>query len=254
MLRGISAGTGTSYEAISKDFSKTSYSSSRTSKLEDRPRIKRWQNYIIWHLCQPVWDEFCNAAAVAGLNGFPTSAELLEDRRRYSSVEWQRPELEWVDVSAEQQSAESSLSSFTDTYQNVLGARGLSFRAVFYQRAKEDALRRKLGLMTEAERTAAMMAKQTESAAPVATTDAPEAAPTGSMMGLSTLQWNRNSKAILKTISQLAEGKLTPTQAEVFLRQVGVPQPEIDLLLQDASDGTIETPLAPESVEEVASA
>ncbi len=254
MLRGISAGTGTSYEAISKDFSKTSYSSSRTSKLEDRPRIKRWQNYIIWHLCQPVWDEFCNAAAVAGLNGFPTSAELLEDRRRYSSVEWQRPELEWVDVSAEQQSAESSLSSFTDTYQNVLGARGLSFRAVFYQRAKEDALRKKLGLMTEVERTAAMMAKQTESAAPDATTDAPEAAPAGSMMGLSTLQWNRNSKAILKTISQLAEGKLTPTQAEVFLRQVGVPQPEIDLLLQDASDGTIETPLAPESVEEVASA
>jgi Phage portal protein, lambda family len=166
MLRGISAGTGTSYEAISKDFSKTSYSSSRTSKLEDRPRIKRWQNYMIWHLCQPVWDEFCNAAAVAGLNGFPTSAELLEDRRRYSSVEWQRPELEWVDVSAEQSSAESSLKTFTDTYQNVLGARGLSYRAVFYQRAKEDGLRKKLGLLTSEEQTAQMMAKQTEANTP----------------------------------------------------------------------------------------
>jgi len=63
MLRGICAGTGTNYEAIAKDFSKTSYSSSRSSKLEDRPRYKRNQNYVVNHLCQPVWDEFCIAAA-----------------------------------------------------------------------------------------------------------------------------------------------------------------------------------------------
>lgn len=255
LLRGVAAGTGTSYEAISKDFSKTSYSSSRTSKLEDRPRTKRAQNYIVWHLCQDVWDSFCDAAAVAGLDGFPTSSELLEDRSKYAPVEWQRPELEWVDVSAEQSSAESSLNSFTDTYQNVLGARGLSYRAVFYQRSKEDKLRKKLGLMTESERTQAMMAAQTQGASQGSVTgeheQSPEATP-ASMMGLSTLQWNRNSKAILKTISQLVSGELTPTQAQVFLRAVGMPQSEIDLLVNDAADGSLETPLPAETVEETA--
>lgn len=327
MLRGISAGTGTSYEAISKDFSKTSYSSSRTSKLEDRPRIKRWQNYMIWHLCQPVWDGFCDAAAVAGLEGFPTSAELLADRRRVSSVEWQRPELEWVDVSAEQTSAESSLNTFTDTYQNVLGARGLSYRAVFYQRAKEDALRKKLGLMTEAEQTTLMMARQTESkkapagdgiAAPVAANVAasalngaqvtslvdvitqvgtgampketakpvlqaafpsfsPElidsiidpiepgsisadgvpaapvdttAQPSGVYMGLSTQQWNRNRKAIQKTLDEFAAGTMGEATARVFLASVGMPQSDIDILISDASDGTLDQSL-PAEVEAV---
>lgn len=258
LLRGVAAGTGTSYEAISKDFSDTSYSSSRTSKLEDRPRTKRSQNYIIRHLCQDVWDSFCDAAAVAGLEHFPTSTELLEDRSKYAPVEWQRPELEWVDISAEQTSAEASLNSFTDTYQNVLGGRGMSYRSVFYQRAKEDKLRKKLGLLTESEQTQRMMAAQTASNAPQeaavegATADgtAPSAEPAvaASMMGLSTLQWNRNSKAILKTISQMAKGELTPTQAQVFLRAVGMPQSEIDLLVSDASDGTIDNSLPPEVV------
>lgn len=239
MLRGISAGTGTSYEAISKDFSKTSYSSSRTSKLEDRPRIKRWQNYMIWHLCQPVWDEFCNAAAVAGLNGFPTSAELLEDRRRYASVEWQRPELEWVDISAEQKSAESSLKTFTDTYQNVLGARGLSYRAVFYQRAKEDGLRKKLGLLTSEEQTAQMMAKQTE-----ANTGATETQPTNAgaeMVGVNRRDWKNSRKAITDILDEMIAATISEQRARMDLDAIGVPPQKIDAYIADAKDGTVDT-------------
>lgn len=317
LLRGVAAGTGTSYEAISKDFSNTSYSSSRTSKLEDRPRTKRSQNYIIWHLCQNVWDAFCDAAAVVGAKGFPDASELLDDRRKYAPVEWQRPELEWVDISAEQSSAESSLSSFTDTYQNVLGSRGLSHRAVFYQRAKEDKLRRKLDLLTESERTAQMMAAQTanqsgdggtnvaalalngaqitslvevitqvgtgaipsESAKAIIAASFPSisskvidaivdpiksgsisadgvpsstestadtaAIEMGSseMMGLSTQQWNRNRKAIGKILDELANGVTSAAAAKVFLSSVGMSPANVDILIQDASDGAVDTAL-----------
>lgn len=170
MLRGISAGTGTNYEAIAKDFSKTSYSSSRSSKLEDRPRYKRTQNYIVWHLCQPVWDEFCTIAAINDVDGFPTSTELLEDRRGVAPVEWQLPEQDWVDPTSEQSAAEAAIKSNTTTVQNVCGGKGMSWRAVYYQRAKEEALRKKLGLLTEQEITAQMMARQTESNAPVDST------------------------------------------------------------------------------------
>jgi len=325
MLRGIAAGTGTNYEAVSKDFSKTSYSSSRSSKLEDRPRQRRWQNYMQWHLCQPVWDEFCNAAARVGLESFPTYSELLDDRRGVAPVEWQLPEQEWVDPTSEQTAASESIKQYMSTYQDELGSRGRSWRATFYQAAKEKKLRMQLGLLNEAEHTAAMMAKQTEAnapgtsegtnvaalalngaqvtslvdvitqvgtgampketakpvlqaafptfpielidaiinpiqpggisadgvPAPIEPVNAAAEQPSGSMMGLSTLQWNRNSKAILKTISQLADGTLTPTQAQVFLRQVGMPQAEIDLLLADAADGTIDTPMPAEEVPSV---
>lgn len=322
LLRGVAAGTGTSYEAVSKDFSKTSYSSSRTSKLEDRPRTKRSQNYIVWHFCQDVWDAFCDQAAVAGIESFPTSSELLEDRSKYAPVEWQRPELEWVDVSAEQSSAESSLNSFTDTYQNVLGARGLSYRSVFYQRAKEDKLRKKLGLLTEAERTQEMMAAQTASntsqevtgdatstrnvaaealngaqitslvdvitqvgtgaipneaakailaasfptipievinaiidpivsgsisadGVPSSTESTADTAAiemgTSEMMGLSTQQWNRNRKAIGKILDELAKGITSAAAAKVFLSSVGMSPANVDILIDDATDGNVDT-------------
>ena len=67
MLRGIAVGTGLSYEIVARDYSKTSYSSSRTSQLEDRRRFRRWQHYLLNHFCQPIWDAFCDAAAISGM-------------------------------------------------------------------------------------------------------------------------------------------------------------------------------------------
>jgi lambda family phage portal protein len=161
ILRGVAVGTGLSYEVVARDYSQTSYSSSRTSQLEDRRRFRCWQQYLIRHLCQPVWDAFCDAAAISSLPGFPTSADILSDRRRFAPVEWQTPEWEWVDPQSEQTASEMALNSFTDTYANVLGSRGRSFRQVFYQRAKEDKLRKKLGLLTNEEKQLQVSAAQT---------------------------------------------------------------------------------------------
>jgi capsid protein len=112
-------------------------------------------------MLQPVWDAFVESAAISALPGFPTSAELLDDRRRFAPVEWQTPEWEWVDPQSEQTASEMALNSFTDTYANVLGSRGRSYRSVFYQRAKEDRLRKKLGLLTNEEKQLQVSAAQT---------------------------------------------------------------------------------------------
>jgi lambda family phage portal protein len=319
MLRGICAGTGTSYESVSKDFSNTSYSSSRTSKLDDRPRYRRWQNYIIAHFCYPIWDEFCNAAARDGVKGFPTATELLDERRKAAPVEWQTPEWEWVDPTSEQNAAKDSINTFMSTYQDELGARGRSWRTTFYQASKERKLRERLGLLTEAEQTAQMMAKQTEAnAAPasggesssvnvaatalngaqvtslvdvitqvgtgampketakpvlqaafptfspelissiidpiqpgsISADGVPSAAPTtdaavsdsGVYMGLSTQQWNRNVKAIKKTQDALADGSMSESAAEVFLKSLGMPEEDRKTLIADAMDGKVDTP------------
>ena len=330
MLRGIAVGTGLSYEIVARDYSQTSYSSSRTSQLEDRRRFRRWQHYLLTHLCQPVWDEFCNTAAIVGLDSFPTSTELLQDRRRSAPVEWQTPEWEWVDPQAEQASAQASIDSFMSDYQTELGARGKSYRSVFYQRAKEEKLRKSLGLFSATEvqqqisaaQSSANNAGDAQQADPTVGTNQidvsqtalngaqvaslvdvitqvgtgaipkdtgkaiikaafpsmsvdlidsiidpvepgsvsadgiPQAAPaesdstqqagSGEMMGLSTLQWNRNSKAILKTLQDLASGKITATVAKVFLSSIGMSESSVQQLIEDASDGSVDTPI-PES-------
>lgn len=251
MLRGVCAGTGTNYEAIAKDFSKTSYSSSRSSKLEDRPRYKRGQNYIIWHLCQPVWDEFFNAAAREGLENFPSSTDLLDDRRKVSPVEWQRPEQEWVDPMSEQQAAENALKSFTDTYQNVLGSRGLSYRSVMYQRAKEEQLRLKLGLLTPEEKTAQMMAAQTGAAGPtdaIVAAQESEKSGTGEWMGLSRLQLKNNDKALNDILNGLSDGSMSQAVGQAKLAMIGMSQKNIDAVIADVTDGVVDNPLPAEEV------
>lgn len=254
MLRGICAGTGTAYEAVSKDFSKTSYSSSRTSKLEDRPRYRRWQNMIIDHLCQPIWDEFCNAAARDRNEAFPTSSELLDNRRVVAPVEWQRPEWEWVDPTSEQNAAKDSIDNFMSTYSDELGGRGRSWRSTFYQAAKERKLRLKLGLLTQQEQQSQMMAAQTGAAGPQdeanAIQDADQGS-TGEWMGLSRLQWQRNRKALMDILNGLADGSVSAALAKAQLSMIGLSEKNIEAIVADASDGTVSNP--PPAETEVAS-
>lgn len=248
MLRGIAAGTGTNYEAISKDFSKTNYSSSRSSKLEDRPRYRRQQNYLKTHLCQPVWDEFCNAAAMVSADGFPTATELLESRRKVAPVSWQTPEWEWVDPASEQDASQKAIASFQSTHQDEQGSRGKDWRATFYQAAKERKLRLRLGLLTAEEQTSQMMAAQTGTTGPadeaVAAQDDPG---TGEWMGLSRLQWNRNRKALTDVLNGLSDGSMSPALATAQLSMIGLSQKNIDAIVADVSDGQVDNPVPEET-------
>jgi lambda family phage portal protein len=67
-------------------------------------------------------------------------------------------------------------------------------------------------------------------------------APTGEFAGLSTMQWNRNRKAIQKVLEELASGTTSEQAARVYLGGIGLAQKSIDALIADAMDGTIDTP------------
>jgi lambda family phage portal protein len=250
ILRGIAVGTGLSYEVVARDYSQTSYSSSRTSQLEDRRRFRIIQKYMIRHLLQPVWDEFCTAAAISEVDGFPSSADLLEDRRRFAPVEWQTPEWEWVDPQTEQVTSEMAIKSFSDSYASVLGSRGLSYRSVFYQRAKENRLLAKLGLKTPEQTQLDISAAQTQGQA--GSTEPTKQATSGVYMGLSTQQWNRNRKAIQKTLDELIAGTMSEAAARVFLKSTGMPDEDIEILVADTRDGAVETELPVDSSTEMA--
>jgi hypothetical protein len=197
---------------------------------------------MVWHLCQPVWDAFCEAAALAEVEGFPTETELLENRRVVAPVEWQLPEQEWVDPTSEQNAAENALKSYTDTYQRVLGGRGMSYRATFYQLKKERDLRLKLGLLTPEEQTAQMMAAQTGAAGPA--DEAIEAeqysGAGGEFMGMKRRDWLNIRKAVRDVQKDFIEGLSTETFARTELAMLGVPEPFVESLISDARDGSVD--------------
>jgi lambda family phage portal protein len=246
MLRGISVGTGLSYEVVSRNYSGTSYSSSRTSMLEDRRRFRRWQRYMVQHCCQPIWDRFNDQAATLGVPGFPSMTDILADRRMTTAVEWQTPAWEWVDPQSEQSASDSALTSFQSTYQDELGQRGKNWRNVFYQRAKEEKLKRTLGLvsadMAQIE-SAQAEAQQMAATGAVASGDTTSQQPAGEMSDMSRLQWGRNRKAIEDILAELIAGTASETKARVFLQTLGLTEATASALITDAMDGTVDTNL-----------
>jgi len=246
MLRGISVGTGLSYEVVSRNYSGTSYSSSRTSMLEDRRRFRRWQRYMVQHCCQPIWDRFNDQAATLGVQGFPSMTDILADRRMTTAVEWQTPAWEWVDPQSEQSASDSALTSFQSTYQDELGQRGKNWRNVFYQRAKEEKLKRTLGLvsadMAQIENAQAE-AQQMAATGAAASGDTTSQQPAGEMSDMSRLQWGRNRKAIEDILAELIAGTASETKARVFLQTLGLTEATASALITDAMDGTVDTNL-----------
>jgi capsid protein len=249
MLRGIAVGTGLSYEIVARDYSKTNYSSSRTSQLEDRRRFRRWQKYLVNHMCQPIWDRFNDQAATAGVRGFASMSEILDERRRATAVEWQTPAWEWVDPDSEQKASDAALVSFQSTYQDELGQRGKNWRNVFYQRAKEEKLKRQLGLVTAAMASTELDQAEAQQLAITGVANATAQQGTGEMSEMSRLQWGRNRKAIEDILSEYIAGTASETKTRVFLQSLGLTEATANMLIADASDGQIDTDLteAPEN-------
>lgn len=96
--------------------------------------------------------------------------------------------------------------------------------------------------MTMAMQDPAAIEAQKQAAAASATEGGGASQPSGEFAGISTLQWNRNRKAIKKVLEELASGESSEQAARVYLSGLGLAQSSVDALIADATDGTIETP------------
>lgn len=137
MLRSIAVGTGISYERLSRDYSKTNYSSNRASDLEDRREFRPIQDWLISDLCVPVWERWMSVAVNAGIDGFPSPFEFLGDFETWTRHIWQPPGWEWVDPVKEQQASADAIASNQSTLAEELGKRGRDWRDVIDQRSRE---------------------------------------------------------------------------------------------------------------------
>lgn len=145
MLRSMSVGSGLSYERMAKDYTKTNYSSARSSDLEDRKEFKVDQEWLEYHLVGPVWQRFIEAAVDE--ERLPISAEqLVAGYDRFTAHAYQAPGWEWVDPVKEVQASQLALDANLTTLADELGARGRDMIDTLRQRQREKQLISDMGL------------------------------------------------------------------------------------------------------------
>jgi lambda family phage portal protein len=147
MLRSISVATGLSYELVSRDYSRTNYSSNRASALEDQRRFRPLQKMLIWRLCQPVyraWFSQCclaSDAGIAGYEAFPSFTEYLADPGYWTKCTWRPPGWAWVDPLKEVNAAVVAINNQLRSRQDVIEeGNGGDIREVFRELSQEQAL------------------------------------------------------------------------------------------------------------------
>lgn len=141
--RRVGVALGLSYEAVSRDLQKGSYSSARQGYLEDRRGYKQAQQYLAAHFCATVWGWFVDACYLAGKFNAP---DYTTNPERYKAVRWISPGWEWIDPLKEVEANSKAMASGQKTLEEVCGERGKDWREVVEQRSREEKYAASLGL------------------------------------------------------------------------------------------------------------
>lgn len=143
------SGNGLSYEASSRDYSQTNYSSARQGLLEDQKTYGRLQQYLIEHLCQEVFETWMISAVTAGDLKID-STEFWKDKENFLRHRWITPGWSWIDPLKEMKANESALANGLDTRTRIAASQGRDWEEDIQQLAAENDLMKSLGLPTAA--------------------------------------------------------------------------------------------------------
>jgi len=143
LLRYIAAILGVSYEQLSKDYSKTNYSSARAANNETwktMQSVKRNVADRFANIIYSLWLE--EAIAIGEITSMPRNAPSFWERMNkeaYSSAEWIGASRGQIDELKETQAAVLRLQSGLSTYEQEHARLGNDWRQVFAQQQREQA-------------------------------------------------------------------------------------------------------------------
>lgn len=100
-LRGFAAGTGPSYESISRDYSQSNYSSSRLAALDDRDLYRVLQAWWIRSFRDVLHRRWLLLAVSAGAIGEIEPGVYYRDRERFEQARFKARGWGWVDPTKE---------------------------------------------------------------------------------------------------------------------------------------------------------
>lgn len=137
--RAMAASLDIPYEVLTKDFSKTNYSSARAALLE------AWRVYILYrswltrHYCQPIWSMVIEEAWLNGRLKFPVGApDFYDAMGLYTQATWIGPSKGYVDPVKEIAATVTALENRLMTYSEAIAERGRDFEEVMDEREEEE--------------------------------------------------------------------------------------------------------------------
>lgn len=151
MLRELAAGTGPSYESLSRDYSQSNYSSSRLALLDDRDL---WRFYQSWFICEfrhQVHREWLQAAVLARAVPGIAVEQYAIDPKKFEAVLFKPRGWSWIDptkeVEAYKEAIKQGFTTVTDVVSQTAG--GQDIEDVLTTRQRELKMMNDAGLVFE---------------------------------------------------------------------------------------------------------
>jgi lambda family phage portal protein len=188
MLREVAAGIGLSYESISRDYSKSNYSSSRLALLEDRDLWRFYQSWFIRDFRRKVHRIWMQQAVLSGAIKSISLLEYGSNPEKFEAALFKPRGWSWIDPTSEVKAYTEAVKQGFTTVTDVIAAtaNGADLEDVIRVRKRELELMAKAGLVFETSPevyTADSTKKQAEAKAakdppaPPDTADPPDDAP-----------------------------------------------------------------------------
>jgi lambda family phage portal protein len=168
LIRYIAAILGVSYEQLSKDYSKTNYSSARAAGNETWKTMQSIKRNIADRMANLVYSLWLEEAfAMNEITTMPRNAPSFWERMNkeaYTSAEWIGASRGQIDELKETQASALRLQMGLSTYEDELSRQGKDWRRVFEQQQREQKAIDDLGLVFAGNQTT-MAALTTSTAA-----------------------------------------------------------------------------------------
>jgi lambda family phage portal protein len=157
MLREIAAGVPVSYEALSRDYSQSNYSSSRLSLLDDRDTWRVLQLWYIRAFRERIHREWLNQAVLAGEISAVGIEQYARDPRKYLAAKFKARGWGWVDPTKEVAAYKEAVRAGFTTQTAVIAqsGNGADLEDVLDERRQELDQAKQLGLAFDTETTPA---------------------------------------------------------------------------------------------------
>jgi lambda family phage portal protein len=135
MLRGVCAGLGISYASLSKDSSKSNYSSSRLDLLDERDGWRVLQEWLTEHFLQRVFEEWLFMAVLVGevsIPGFEIDPETTLEQ-----IKWRPRGWSWVDPEKDVTAEQKAVRAGFKLQRDVIEERGGDYEDFMTHRKAE---------------------------------------------------------------------------------------------------------------------
>lgn len=147
VLRIMASSLEIPYEVLTKDFSKTNYSSARAALLEAWRVYEVYRSFFTRHYCQPLWQMVQEEAYLRGYLKLPAGApDFYEAMPYWCNTRWIGPARGYVDPTKEIAANISAIDAGLMSRSEAIAERGGDFDEIAEQLAREQARYRDLDL------------------------------------------------------------------------------------------------------------